>query len=107
MNFRAFSEARKLTTSTLMGVISQYRVNYDDKAGSVVLQQLWQQESTGMEKVNALVADEKRIIVGGFNKKQRGRIEIWKLEPLATPATVAASDPAPAAAEPSSAHAES
>lgn len=80
-----------------MGVISQYRLNYDDKEGSVVLQQLWQQESTGMEKVNALVADEKRIIIGGFNKKQRGRIEIWKLEspspqtPVATSESVAAS----------------
>lgn len=75
-----------------MGVVSQYRLNYDDKEGSVVLQQLWQQESVGMEKVNALVADEKRIIIGGFNKKQRGRIEIWKLESPAAPGPVAASE---------------
>ncbi|PPQ87974.1 hypothetical protein CVT25_001053 [Psilocybe cyanescens] len=77
----AFSESRKLTISTLMGVITQYRLIYDEVQGSVVLQQLWQRESTGLEKVNALVADDKRIIVGGFSAKGRGLIEIWKETP--------------------------
>lgn len=61
-----------------MGVITQYHLIYDEDEGSVTLQQLWQKESTGLEKVNAMVADEKRIIVGGFSAKGRGVIEIWK-----------------------------
>ncbi|KAF8969646.1 WD40-repeat-containing domain protein [Flammula alnicola] len=74
----AFSDARTLTISTLMGVITHYRLNYDEAEGSVVLQQLWQKASTGVDKVNALVADDKRIIVGGFKLDGQGIIEIWK-----------------------------
>ncbi|KAF9558000.1 hypothetical protein CPC08DRAFT_736537 [Agrocybe pediades] len=74
----AFTGPRRLTTSTLMGVITQYLLIYEEGKDSVLLQQLWQKESTGLEKVNALVADEKRIIVGGFSSKGLGVIEIWK-----------------------------
>ncbi|KAJ3509300.1 hypothetical protein NLJ89_g5297 [Agrocybe chaxingu] len=73
----AFSESRTLTVSTLMGILTQYNLIYED-AGSVVLQQVWQKESPGLEKVNALVADEKRLIVAGFAKDGRGAIEVWK-----------------------------
>ena len=75
---RAFSDSRTLTISTLLGNLTQYYLIYDEEEGSVVLQQLWQKESLGLEKVNALVADEKRIIVGGFSAEGRGVIEIWK-----------------------------
>jgi hypothetical protein len=67
-----------LTTSTLLGNLTQYHLIYDEEEGSVVLQQLWQKESLGLEKANALVVDEKRIIVGGFSADGRGVIEIWK-----------------------------
>lgn len=67
-----------------MGVITQYRLIYEEEQGSVVLQQLWQKESTGLEKVNALVADEKRIIIGGFSAQGRGIIEVWKETPPPT-----------------------
>jgi len=67
-----------------MGVISQYLLIYEEEKGSVLLQQVWQKESTGLQKVNALVADERRIIVGGFSSKGRGVIEVWKQE---TPAS--------------------
>ncbi|KAF8197518.1 WD40-repeat-containing domain protein [Pholiota molesta] len=76
----AFSDARKLIISTLMGVITYYQLNYDEEGGSVVLQQLWHHESKSVQKVNALLADDKRIIVGGFGKNDRGIIEVWKQE---------------------------
>lgn len=63
-----------------MGVITQYLLLYNEVEGSVVLQQLWQKESSGLAKVNALVADDKRIIVGGFSVDGRGLVEIWKQE---------------------------
>jgi len=74
----AFSDGRTLTISTLLGNLTQYHLIYDEEEGSIVLQQLWQKESLGLEKVNALVVDEKRIIVGGFSADGRGVIEIWK-----------------------------
>ena len=67
-----------MTISTLLGNLTRYHLIYDEKEGSVVLQQLWQKESLGLEKVNALVVDEKRIVVGGFATDGRGVIEIWK-----------------------------
>jgi hypothetical protein len=63
-----------------MGVITYYQLNYDEEGGSVVLQQLWHHESKNVQKVNALLADDKRIIVGGFGKNDRGIIEVWKQE---------------------------
>lgn len=74
----AFLDGRTLTISTLLGNLTQYHLVYDEEEGSVVLQQLWQKESLGLEKVNALIVDEKRIIVGGFSADGRGVIEIWK-----------------------------
>jgi len=61
-----------------LGNLTRYHLIYDEEEGSVVLQQLWQKESLGLDKVNALVVDEKRIIVGGFSADGRGVIEIWK-----------------------------
>lgn len=78
----AFSEGRALTISTLMGVLTHYYLEYDPTVGQVVLKQLWQKESEGIQKVNTLIADEKRFIVGGFTKKGQGIIEVWrKLSP--------------------------
>jgi len=74
----AFSDGRTLTISTLLGNLTQYHLVYDEEEGSVVLQQLWQKENLGLEKVNALIVDEKRIIVGGFSADGRGVIEIWR-----------------------------
>ena len=76
--FRAFSDGRTLTISALLGNLTQYHLVYDEEEGSVVLQQLWQKESPGLEKVNALIVDEKRIIVGGLSADGRGVIKIWK-----------------------------
>ena len=67
-----------MTISTLLGNLTQYHLIYDEEEGSVVLQQLWKNESLGLEKANALIVDEKRIIVGGFSADGRGIIEIWK-----------------------------
>ena len=67
-----------MTISTLLGHLTQYHLIYDEEEGSVVLQQLWQRGSPGLQKVNALVVDEKRIIVGGLSADGQGVIEIWK-----------------------------
>jgi hypothetical protein len=33
-----------------------------------------------MIKVNSLIVDEKRIVVGGFDANGKGVIDIWKME---------------------------
>lgn len=61
-----------------MGVLTHYHLEYDPTVGQVVLKQLWQKKSEGIQKVNALIADEKRFIVGGFTEKGQGIIEVWR-----------------------------
>jgi len=61
-----------------MGVLTHYHLEYDPTVGQVVLKQLWQEESKGIKKVNALIADEKRFIIGGFTEKGQGIIEVWR-----------------------------
>jgi len=89
----AFSDSRKLITSTLLGVITQYHLIYDQAEASVVIQQLWQKESPRLTKVNALIADDKRIIVGGFSNQGRGVIEIWKQDASPANKTTDSSQP--------------
>jgi hypothetical protein len=64
-----------------MGVLTHYHLEYNPTVGQVVLKQLWQRESEGIQKVNALIADEKRFIVGGFTEKGQGIIEVWRKVP--------------------------
>ena len=77
---RAFTGPRRLFTSTLMGVLTLYNLNYKPNEGSVILQQIFQEESHGISKVNALVADDKCIILAGLTEDGKGVIEIWKQE---------------------------
>lgn len=70
--------AHILTVSTMLGVVTQYEVLSDPKQDSVDIDKVWQKKTQGVEKVNALIVDEKRIIVGGLSKEGKGIIEIWQ-----------------------------
>ncbi|RXW22071.1 hypothetical protein EST38_g3782 [Candolleomyces aberdarensis] len=72
-------EPRILTISTMLGVIMQYELIYDSQAnnGRAILKQLWQGNVTSIEKVNTILVDEKRIVVGGLKMDGKGVIEVW------------------------------
>ncbi|KAJ3543758.1 hypothetical protein NMY22_g3020 [Coprinellus aureogranulatus] len=76
----AFSQARVLTISTMLGVITQYELLYDPQnaGGQALLRQVWKGDVKAIEKVNALLVDERRILVGGLSKDGKGIIEVWK-----------------------------
>ena len=78
----SFSQARVLTISTMLGVITQYELIYDaqDDQGQALLRRLWQGDVKTIEKVNAMLVDDRRIIVGGLSKDGKGVIEVWKKE---------------------------
>ena len=63
-----------------MGILTLYNLNYNPDEGSVILQQIFQEESRGISKVNALVADDKRVILAGLAEDGKGIVEIWKQE---------------------------
>jgi len=76
----------------MLGVVTQYELIYDAQAndGSAILKQLWQDNVKSLEKVNALIVEEKRIIVGGLEKNGKGVIEIWKKQSEVPAASTAA-----------------
>jgi hypothetical protein len=76
--YRQFIHSRRLVTSTLRGVLTVYDLIFDSEEGSLILEDVFQKESSGLEKVNALVADDKRIILAGLTKDGKGVIEVWK-----------------------------
>jgi hypothetical protein len=59
-------------------MLVRFNLKIDDEDGSVALDKTWQTNTQGIEKVNALIVDEKRIIVGGLTAKGKGVVEIWK-----------------------------
>ena len=61
-----------------MGVLTLYNLNYNADEGSAILQQIFQEESRGISKANALVADDKRVVLAGLAEDGKGIIEIWK-----------------------------
>lgn len=63
-----------------MGVITHFKLIYEQHQGSVFLQQTFRTECQGLEKVNTLLADDRRLVVGGFDNKGKGVIQIWKQE---------------------------
>lgn len=75
---RAFDESGILTISTLLGVMIRYNPIYDPVEGSMELDKLWQKETESIEKVNTLIVDEKRIVVGGLTADGNGVFEIWR-----------------------------
>jgi len=70
----SFSSSDILTASTLLGTIIQWRIN--SEADNIV-EELWRKEAPGLEKVNALVTNDTKIVIGGFAKDGKGIIEIW------------------------------
>ena len=75
---RAFDESGILTVSTLLGMMIRYNPIYDPVEGSIELDKLWQKETESIAKVNTLVVDEKRVVVGGLTGDGNGVFEIWK-----------------------------
>jgi hypothetical protein len=67
-----------LTISTLLGVMTRYCLIYDQEEGNIELDKTWQKGTESIGKVNALVVDEKRIIIGGLTADGNGVFEIWK-----------------------------
>jgi len=76
--FRTFVHSRRLVTSTLSGVLTIYDLDFDPEEGSITLDDVIQKESSGLAKVNALVADDKIIILAGLTEDGKGVIEVWK-----------------------------
>ncbi|KAJ6525621.1 WD40-repeat-containing domain protein [Mycena capillaripes] len=74
----SFSDPSTLTISTLLGSVTQYRMvrqeNHD-----LQLVKIWEGQS-GISKVNALILDERRLVIAGLTENAKGIIEIWNKE---------------------------
>ncbi|KAJ7632780.1 WD40-repeat-containing domain protein [Roridomyces roridus] len=73
----AFRDPSILTLSTLLGNIMQFRIVRQND--SVQLMKIWEGQTDTINKVNSLVADEKRIAIAGLTADAKGATEIWDL----------------------------
>jgi hypothetical protein len=62
-----------------MGVIIQYRLVLE-KENELKLEKLWERDGGEPIKVNVVVVDEKRVVIGGLQPDGTGVIEIWQKE---------------------------
>ena len=56
----------------------RYKLIYNQ--GDIKLDKKWQKKTGKVEKVNALVVDDKRMIIGGLTSNGKGIFEVWKRE---------------------------
>ncbi|KAI0707616.1 WD40 repeat-like protein [Earliella scabrosa] len=65
-----------LMTCSLLGVMSEYIIsrNTEDKLQAT---KGWSAVTQSLEKVNAMAADESRVVLGGFGKDGKGVLEVW------------------------------
>lgn len=75
--FRSFSSPDILTASTLLGSIIQWNIKSEINGQDNIVEELWRKETLELEKVNALVTNDTKIVIGGFAKDGKGIVEIW------------------------------
>ncbi|KAF5389952.1 hypothetical protein D9757_003629 [Collybiopsis confluens] len=80
----SFVNSKILCASTLLGTIIQWKINVKSNDQDTILEEVWRKNVTGMDKVNALVTNDTKIIVGGLTKEGKGVIEIWDIPPQNT-----------------------
>lgn len=76
---RAFINTQTLVVSSLLGMIIQYRLVLE-KENEFKLERLWERDAKEPIKVNALVVDDKRVVIGGLQPDGSGVVEIWQKE---------------------------
>jgi len=73
----SFSSPDILTASTLLGSIIQWKIKSELNGQDNIVEELWRKEALELEKVNALVTNDTKIVIGGFSKDGKGIVEIW------------------------------
>ena len=77
-NLRAFDELGILTITTLLGVVSRHTLVWDENERSIQVEKISQKETQRIQKVNDLIVEKERIIIGGLTGQGSGALEIWK-----------------------------
>jgi len=72
-----FTDPTTILLSTMLGNVTQYRIDRDEAEGIIDLVPTWKRQTEQVAKVNALNVKEKLIVIGGLDKEGKGAIEIW------------------------------
>ncbi|KAH8106795.1 WD40 repeat-like protein [Cristinia sonorae] len=75
----SFVDPTTLVTCTLLGKLAKHTISYSEE-GKVELQQSWSSETKIVEKVNAMTANSKWLVLAGLSKDAKGVAEVWKPE---------------------------
>ena len=78
-----FVEPTLLLTSTLLGCIAQHRLHRPGENGPTTqwrIQTEWTTNTERIKKANALAIHNDHFVVGGFDKMNKGVVEIWRID---------------------------
>lgn len=79
-DLRLFVDENTMLTCSLLGSIKVYILAYDSD-GKMQAQFKWGNEVHELAKVNAVLANEKWLVVGGLTRDGKGTFEIWDYIP--------------------------
>ncbi|KAG1729018.1 WD40-repeat-containing domain protein [Suillus lakei] len=74
----AFIGPRTLFTSTLLGKVTLHEIGGPTADGKLDISPKWTKATTGVHKVNAIIATGGLIIIGGLSESGEGVIDIWE-----------------------------
>ncbi|EGN95496.1 hypothetical protein SERLA73DRAFT_186531 [Serpula lacrymans var. lacrymans S7.3] len=72
----SFTGPRTLLSCTLLGTVVEHELE-GNTGNNLALAPVWTNETQCVTKVNALVAVDDQIIIGGLSKDGKGAVEIW------------------------------
>ncbi|KIK44880.1 hypothetical protein CY34DRAFT_22799 [Suillus luteus UH-Slu-Lm8-n1] len=75
-----FIGPRTLFTSTLMGKVTLHEIGGPTADGKLDISPKWTKATADVNKVNAIIATEGLIIIGGLSESGGGMIEVWEKE---------------------------
>ncbi|KAJ3760327.1 WD40-repeat-containing domain protein [Lentinula raphanica] len=66
-----------LVASTLLGLVIQWKIKIDSVNQEDIVKEIWRKQAVALDKVNALVAIDTKIAIGGLSKDGKGVFEVW------------------------------
>lgn len=81
---RTFLDATTVLTCTLLGSIHAHSISRTPE-GKLEAEKEWSTDASAVDKVNALVAVDHWLAVGGINKVGKGIVEVFKFQDTAPP----------------------
>jgi hypothetical protein len=76
-HYRQFSDPDTLVLSTMLGTVMGFQIHRGKTVAETGVTKTWELRASTLEKVNALLVEHKKLVLGGLAKDGKGVIEIY------------------------------